>query len=47
MDPYVNVKFSNQKYTGEVVKKGGKNPKFSDTMKFIVNSYFKNLGRSL
>ena len=47
MDPYVNIIFSNQKSKGQVVKKGGKHPKFSDHMKFIVNSYFKPIGRCL
>ncbi len=47
MDPYVNVKFSNQSFQGQVVKNGGKNPKFNDTSTFIVNSYFKTLGRCL
>jgi len=47
MDPYVNIKFSNQKFTGQVVNKGGKNPKFTDTFKFVVNSYYKYYGRSL
>jgi hypothetical protein len=38
MDPYVVVKFSNQKFTGETVAKGGKNPKFTDVFRFFVNS---------
>lgn len=47
MDPYVVVKFSNQNFKGNVVKNGGTNPKFSDQHSFIVNSYYKNLGRCL
>jgi hypothetical protein len=47
MDPYVNVKFSNQKHTGAVVKKGAKNPRFNDIFKFIVNSCYKYYGRCL
>jgi len=47
MDPYVNMKFSNQKFSGEVIKKGGKDPKFKDNFKFIVNSYYKFYGRCL
>ncbi len=47
MDPYVSIKFSNQQRTGSVVKKGGKNPKFSDVFRFIVNSCFKFYGRCL
>ena len=47
MDPYVNIKFSNQSFQGQVVKNGGLNPKFNDSSKFIVNSYFKTLGRCL
>lgn len=47
MDPYVNIKFSNQKHRGTVVKKGGKNPKFSDFFKFTVNSCYKYFGRCL
>lgn len=47
MDPYVNIKFSNQKKSGAVVKKGGKNPKFNDVFKFIVNSCYKYYGRCL
>lgn len=47
MDPYVNVKFSNQKHSGTIIKKGGKNPKFNDVFKFIVNSCYKYYGRCL
>ena len=47
MDPYVVVRFGPQEFKGAVIKKGGKNPKFTDRHQFIVNSYYKNLGRSL
>jgi hypothetical protein len=47
MDPYVNIKFSNQNKKGEVVKKGGKSPKFNDVFKFVVNSCYKYYGRCL
>lgn len=47
MDPYVVVKFSNQTFKGEVVKKGGTNPQFKDKHTFIVNSFYKQLGRTL
>jgi Ca2+-dependent lipid-binding protein len=47
MDPYVNIKFSNQLLQGSVVKNGGKNPKFTDSYQFIVNSHFKYFGRCL
>ncbi len=47
MDPYVNIKFSNQTFKGPVVKNGGKNPKLSGNYQFIVNSYFKTFGRCL
>jgi Ca2+-dependent lipid-binding protein len=47
LDPYVNVTFSNQKKTGTVIEKGGKDPKFSDIFKFTVNSCYKVYGRSL
>ena len=47
MDPYVNIKFSNQTFKGEVVKKGGKNPNFKDVARFIVNSQYKHYGRCL
>jgi Ca2+-dependent lipid-binding protein len=47
MDPYVVIKFSNQKRSGTVVKKGGKNPKFNDIFRFIVNSNYKYYGRCL
>lgn len=47
MDPYVVVRFGPQEFKGAVIKKGGKNPKFTDKHKFIVNSYYKSLGRSL
>lgn len=47
MDPYVKIKFSNQEFRGNVVKNGGKNPKFSDKHTFIVNSCFKHFGRCL
>lgn len=47
MDPYVGIKFSNQQRTGSVIKKGGKNPKFTDVFQFIVNSCYKFYGRCL
>jgi Ca2+-dependent lipid-binding protein len=47
MDPYVVMKFSNQSYKGQVVKKGGTNPKFNDRCRFIVNSSYKHFGRCL
>ncbi len=47
MDPYVNVKLSNQVRNGTVVKNGGKNPHFTDIFKLIVNSCFKYYGRCL
>ena len=47
MDPYVVVKFSNQTFKGEVAKKGGTNPQFKDKHTFIVNSFYKQLGRTL
>lgn len=47
MDPYVNIKFSNQNKTGVIVKKGGKNPKFNDVFQFTVNSLYKYYGRCL
>ena len=47
MDPYVNIKFSNQNFKGEVVKDGGKNPTFKDVGKFMVNSQYKHYGRCL
>jgi hypothetical protein len=47
MDPYVIVKMSNQTFTGNVVPKGGCEPKFSDSFTFFVNSCYKNRGRTL
>lgn len=47
MDPYFKLKVSNQSVTGEVVKKGGKEPIFNQSFDFFINSCYKSEGRHL
>lgn len=47
MDPYVIVRLSNQTFTSKVIEDGDKNPNFSETFAFFINSCYKVHGRHL
>ncbi len=47
MDPYVVIRLSNQTFTSKVIEDGDKNPNFSESFSFFVNSCYKVHGRHL
>lgn len=47
MDPYVVLKLSNQSFMSKVIENGDKEPNFSETFSFFVNSCYKSHGRNL
>lgn len=47
MDPYVVLKLSNQTFTSKVAEDGDKEPNFSETFSFFINSCYKTHGRNL
>ena len=47
MDPYVILKLSNQKFVSKVIEDGDKNPTFSESFTFFINSCYQIHGRNL
>lgn len=47
MDPYVILKLSNQVFNSKVIEDGDKNPTFSESFSFFINSCYQTHGRNL
>ena len=47
MDPYIILKLSNQVFNSKVIEDGDKNPTFSETFTFFINSCYQLHGRNL